>query len=91
MFDIEVQNGSIPKNVALSIRADIAKLSVPDEAARMRIVANRRADAANPRWAEDVRERKLCCANGKGTVHGLDIDLDDYGIGLDVADDLKGA
>lgn len=36
----------------------------------MSIVANRRAEAANPRWVDDVRVRKLCIARGEGTVHG---------------------
>lgn len=49
----------------------------------MRIVANRRADAASARWVEDVRRRKLTIANGAGMVHGRRYDLaDDYGIGL---------
>ncbi len=62
--------------------------NLPDEAdeeARLRIVANRRAEASNPRWVEDVRTRKLTIARGKGTVHGMQYDLEeDYGIRLDV-------
>jgi hypothetical protein len=37
----------------------------------MSIVANRRAEAANPRWVDDVRVRKLCIARGEGAVHGI--------------------
>ena len=49
----------------------------------MRIVANRRAEAANPAWVEDVRARKLCIANGYGVVHGIPYDLEgQFGIGL---------
>jgi hypothetical protein len=53
------------------------------EAERLRIIANRRSEAANARWVEDVRERKLCIANGGGTVHGIDYDLEgQFGLGL---------
>ena len=40
------------------------------EVARLRIFANRRAEAANPKWVEDVRMRKLTIANGQGTAAG---------------------
>ncbi len=60
--------------------------SLPEEeqeTARLRIVANRRAEAANRKWVEDVRERKLCIANGSGNVHGITYDLEgQFGIGL---------
>jgi len=80
MFDISVQNGSIPDKVRELILADFAKLPQslsPEDAEleRMRIVANRRAEAANPKFVEDVRTRKLCIAEGKGTVHGIAYDL----------------
>ncbi len=56
-----------------------------DEVARPRIIANRRAEAADPRWVEDVRARKLTIANGGGTVHGNAFNLEgQYGIRLKV-------
>ncbi len=88
MFDIKVQNGSIAGETKKLILADfetIAKSLPQDELeeTRMRIVAKRRADAAKPKWAEDVRARKLCCANGGGVVHGIKYDLENqFGIGL---------
>ncbi len=88
MFDIVVQNGSISATTRSRIEADVAKLPKPgdwatDEAAKLRVIANRRAEAANPTWIEDVRKRKLTIANGSGTVHGLQYDLaGDYGIRL---------
>ncbi len=88
MFDIIVQNGSISNIVRAQILHDYEKID-PDldeesaEVARMTMIANRRAEAANPRWVEDVRTRKLCCARGQGRVHGTEIDLENqYGIGL---------
>jgi hypothetical protein len=49
----------------------------------MRIIANCRADATNAKWAEDVRARKLCCANGCGVVHGVEYDLaNQFGISM---------
>lgn len=87
MFDIVVQNGSIQPIVKARIQKDFEALAPTrgedPEVARMRIVANRRAEAANPRWIEDVRIRKLCIANGAGKVHGIDYDLgEQYGITL---------
>lgn len=88
MFDICVQNGSIADATARLIQAGYAALpaDLPQEEAeveRMRIVANRRAEAANPRFVEDVRARKLCIAEGRGTVHGVAYDLEgQFGLGL---------
>jgi hypothetical protein len=88
MFDIKVQNGSISQLVKAQIEQEFGRLdqgSGPDaeEVARLRIIANRRAEAADPRWVEDVRARKLTIANGEGTLHGMYFDLDQqYGIGL---------
>jgi hypothetical protein len=88
MFDIRVQNGTISKSVKTKILREFKKLpgnltKEEQEIRRMKVVANRRAAASNHKWRKDVRARKLCCANGKGTVHGVDYDLErQYGIGL---------
>lgn len=79
MFDIVTQNGSIDPIVRAAILADFTQ--VPDgpdnEVAKMRIVANRRAEAAKKQFVDDVRTRKLAIANGTGVVHGLAYDLAD--------------
>jgi hypothetical protein len=91
LFDIKVQNGSISDVVNAQIARDVAALTPSgnpdtDEVARLRIIANRRAEAANPKWVEDVRTRKLTIANGAGTVHGRVYDLQgQYGIGISAA------
>ncbi len=88
MFDICVQNGSIADSTKALILADFAKLPQtlsPEDAelGRMRSVANRRAEAANLKFVEDVRARKLCIAEGKGTVHGITYDLEgQFGLAL---------
>lgn len=88
MFDIKVQNGSISPIVKAQITSDFAHLPSglsrdEIEIRRMQIVAMRRADAANPAWIEDVRNRKLTIANGRGIVHGNEYDLEaQYGIRL---------
>jgi hypothetical protein len=83
MFDILTQNGSISSAVKARIVGDFAGVSPGDEVARLRIIANRRAEAARARWVEDVRARKLTIANGEGVVHGCHYHLaDDFGIGL---------
>ncbi|HZR47395.1 MAG TPA: peptidoglycan-binding domain-containing protein [Candidatus Manganitrophaceae bacterium] len=96
MFDILVQNGGISPLVRAQIMRDFEKIDPGPlkeegvlldeetvEVARMTIIANRRAEAADPRWIEDVRARKLCIARGRGKVHGNELDLEgQYGIGL---------
>lgn len=88
MFDIVVQNGSIGPVVQAQIRNDIQRLpssltAEEHEVRAMESVANRRAEAANPRWIDDVRSRKLCIARGEGTVHGITYHLEgQFGIGL---------
>ncbi|SMO71675.1 peptidoglycan-binding domain-containing protein [Fodinibius sediminis] len=87
MFDIKVQNGSIYPYVKQQIMRDFEQL--PEDAGeedRLSIVANRRSEACNPRWIEDVRRRKLAIARGQGTVHGMHYNLsEDYGIRLAAA------
>jgi hypothetical protein len=84
MFDIKVQNGSIPDTVKAQIMREFDQLSEEDgEEARLRIIANRRAEASRPRWIEDVRTRKLTIATGEGTVHGRHYNLvEEYGLRL---------
>lgn len=91
MFDIVTQNGSINATVAARINADFANLPAgeTDETPKLVIVANRRAEASNPKWVENVRARKLVIANGGGTANGMTYDLaTSYAITLDPAADL---
>lgn len=89
MFDIKVQNGSISELVKTRILSEFktlpANLAKEElEVQKMRIIANRRAEAANPQWIEDVRARKLCIANGGGVVHGINYDLEgQFGVRLE--------
>lgn len=88
MFDICVQNNSINSATAALIRADY--LAIPAdidpldaEVAKLRSIANRRAEASRPAFVEDVRIRKLTIANGEGTVHGVPRNLEaQFGIRL---------
>ncbi len=88
MFDIKVQNGSINKLVQAQIQRDFATLPAglsneDAEVEKMKIIANRRAEASNPLWVEDVRARKLCIAKGGGTIHGITYELEtQFGISL---------
>lgn len=88
MFDIKTQNGSIRQVTKEQIFADYLNLpeDLPEETLeieKMKIIANRRAEASNPRWIEDVRKRKLCIANGSGEVHGINFNLkEQFGIRL---------
>ncbi|HEY1326692.1 MAG TPA: peptidoglycan-binding domain-containing protein [Casimicrobiaceae bacterium] len=88
MFDIVTQNGSIGSVTRAQILADFKLLpagrsEADSEMRKLEIVANRRAEAANAQWVDDVRRRKLCIAHGEGTVHGIAYDLDEqFGIRL---------
>jgi peptidoglycan hydrolase-like protein with peptidoglycan-binding domain len=88
MFDIVTQNGGIDRVTKARTMGEIQALPVAlseedRETHQMEIIANRRAEAANPHWVDDVRLRKLCIARGQGTVHGIPYHLDDqFGIGL---------
>lgn len=87
MFDICVQNGSISPTTAAAIEVDFQTIPPGDEwdveVAKLRAIANRRAEAAAAAYVEDVRARKLAIANGQGTVHNIPYDLEhQFGIRL---------
>jgi hypothetical protein len=87
LFDIKVQNGNVPSSANTLVQHDFAGLAPGDpdtiETAKMRSIANRVADTANPQWREDVRTRKLTVADGTGIVHGVHYDLaGQYGLTL---------
>jgi putative peptidoglycan binding protein len=84
MFDICVQNGSISPVVKAQILADFIGLpDAKDQVARMRVIANRRSAAVKSQFVNDVRIRKLTIAEGTGTVHGIQYDLEEqFGLRL---------
>jgi hypothetical protein len=50
----------------------------------MRIIAERRAAAARPKFQADVLARKMTIANGTGVVHGLSYNLErQFGLTLE--------
>ena len=98
-FDIRVQNGSIGSSTQQRIRhtlefGDLATMGphyeqlvgLEPEVMKMGVIAHMRAEAANPRWVEDVRKRKLAIALGEGVVHGRAIHLErDFAITMERA------
>lgn len=87
LFDIRVQNGGIRPATEALILEDFARLQAGTvdalEAAKLRVIANRVADTASPKWQSDVRTRKLTIATGAGSVHGVHYDLAaQYGLTL---------
>jgi hypothetical protein len=81
-FDVHVQNGSF-KPDAFALAASLP--AGTPEIERRRRLANAVADSANPRWVEDVRERKLALANGSGNVHGRAFSLAGWGLSEEAA------
>jgi hypothetical protein len=88
MFDIKVQNGGIKRKVKTQILNEFEGLPQStvweeNELQKMIIIANCCAESSVAKWIEDVRRRKLCCANGTGIVHGANYDLEaKFGIRL---------
>jgi hypothetical protein len=86
-FDILVQNGGIPPLVRTQYEQDIQEGEyflgrTLNEVERMQLLANRQAEAANPKWADTVRARKLTIVQGEGSVNGISYNLEALGIGL---------
>jgi hypothetical protein len=86
-FDILVQNGGISPLVRMQYEEDLqdGERSLGralDEVERMRLLANRQAEAANPQWVDTVRARKLTIVQGEGSVNGISYNLDALGIRL---------
>lgn len=82
-FDIQVQNGGIKPAVMKSL---IARPDIPEETKR-HLIANAAADSARASWREDVRQRKLTLANGRGSVHGHEFELENWGLSSEFAAD----
>ena len=76
-FDMHVQNGRARIDAVEFISKQPPR---PSEAEQRRALANAVADRSNPRWAEDVRSRKLAIANGAGAVHGRNYELANWGL-----------
>ena len=76
-FDVHVQNGGF-KPGAFALAA--GSLAGASELERRKALAIAVADSANPRWAADVRERKLTLATGAGNVHGRGFRLSSWGL-----------
>jgi hypothetical protein len=77
-FDIAVQIGIKP-DADSAIRN--ALNDNPPEGQLREIIANAVAETANPKYVEDVRERKLTFARGQGGVHGDRYRLELWGLG----------
>jgi hypothetical protein len=76
-FDVHVQNGGFKPGAYAMAATTLSRASELDRRQRL---ANAAADSANPRWAADVRERKLALATGQGSVHGRTYRLANWGL-----------
>lgn len=78
LFDCSVQNGGVSELAQHHILDDYLKSWGEPE--KMRCIAENVARGSNPKWQKDVLTRKLCIANGAGTVHGAKFDLTKFGL-----------
>jgi len=80
--DVAVQNGAPRRDHIREYRRRLGSgKRYPMEWQRLKLFAHVVADAANPRWHDDVLSRKLTIAVGRGRVHGKDYVLErDFGI-----------
>ena len=76
-FDVHVQNGSFKPGAFAMVATTMGRASELDKRKRL---ADAVADSANPRWAEDVRQRKRTLATGAGSVHGRSFTLAAWGL-----------
>jgi Putative peptidoglycan binding domain len=79
MFDVAVQNGGMRSKG----RRDAARAKLnPGMSAldRRRVIAQVVADSITGRFKNDVLQRKMCIAEGSGTVHGSRYDLADWAL-----------
>ncbi|HEX3556346.1 MAG TPA: peptidoglycan-binding protein [Thermoanaerobaculia bacterium] len=80
-FDIHVQNGGIRTAAREQIRKEQAAHPLAAERDLRIIIAHAVADKTkNPKFRDDVRERKLTLASGSGRVHGEMFVLRDWGL-----------
>ena len=79
MFDIAVQDGGMRSKG----RLEAARAQLHDGMSgldRRRIIAQIVVDTIDSQFKNDVRERKMCIADGTGTVHGSSFDLAEWGL-----------
>jgi hypothetical protein len=82
-FDVQVQNGGIKPRARALLRRRLAAAPPQCEGDLRRAIAHSVADAALPRFREDVRARKLAIATGRGMAHGLQLVLENWGLAED--------
>lgn len=90
MFDVHVQNGGLSAASMQQIREDIEASHDATEANIREIIADAVAGECIPKYRDDVRDRKMTIASGKGTVHGREYDLSNWGL-ADLAASSVGA
>jgi hypothetical protein len=79
MFDIAVQNGGMRSKG----RLEAARRQLHDgmsELERRRVVAQVVVDTINGQFKDDVRQRKMCIAQGNGIVHRAGYNLAEWGL-----------
>ena len=79
MFDIAVQDGGMRSKERLASARERLNpgMSGLD---RRRTIAEVVVDTIDSSFKEDVRQRKMCIANGRGTVHRGNYDLAGWGL-----------
>jgi hypothetical protein len=75
-FDICVQLGSLKSSHKIALKGWKIKNPNTEEWQLLKELANKAAGQAADKWENDVRTRKTAIATGKGTVHGMEIDLE---------------
>lgn len=79
-FDIAVQNGGISKPAHDRIRNRLERGGCNRESDRLEVIADIVSELSFPRYVEDVRARKRTLATGEGKVHGIQYEIQAWGI-----------
>lgn len=75
-FDTAVQNGAPRKDHINEYNKRLAQTKLSQEWEKLKLFATVVADLANPRWRNNVLNRKLSIALGGGTVAGFTFNLE---------------
>jgi histidinol-phosphate/aromatic aminotransferase/cobyric acid decarboxylase-like protein len=87
-FDIQVQNGGIGRKARAAIRESVERYPPAHELELRQVIAEAVAEASRAAYRTDVRQRKMTVATGRGSVHGHQFLLEDWGLSEEPAPEL---
>lgn len=87
-FDIQVQNGGIGRKARAMIQESLERYPPAHELELRQVIAEAVAEASRQAYRHDVRQRKMTVATGRGSVHGHQFLLENWGLSEEPAAEL---